>query len=197
MIVHDNPWNCFPWETNCVGIVLPYVVVSGNFLIFLEGVWAASMRNIYDKTWYQRKVPFGSSTTFRSHSILAICMRKVQFLHSCFMSAFIRHTRMLEYSHSKTKVRSSCRAFFVFLLFVLFRLWCRKFLTNVIMMTSWNWSIPCYLPFVRGIHRSSADSLTRGHWREILLCSLTYAWKNGLTNIGNAHNLRRHCAHVI
>ena len=49
------------------------------------------------------------------------------------------------------------------------------------MMTQWKWKhFPCYWPFVRGIHRSLVDYFHNGQWRETLMFSLMYAWKNTL-----------------
>ena len=55
--------------------------------------------------------------------------------------------------------------------------------------------IPRYWPFVRGIHRSSVNSLHKGQWRGALMFSLICAWLNGWVNNREAGDLRRHRAH--
>ena len=54
---------------------------------------------------------------------------------------------------------------------------------------------PRYLPFVRGIHRSPANSPHKGQWRGVLMFSLICAWINGWVNNGEVGDLRRHRAH--
>ena len=41
---------------------------------------------------------------------------------------------------------------------------------------------PRYWPFVRGIHRSTVNSLHKGQWRGALMFSLICAWINGRVN---------------
>ena len=53
---------------------------------------------------------------------------------------------------------------------------------------------PRYWPFVRGIHRSSVNSLHKGQWRGALMFSWIYARINGWVNNREAGDLRRHCA---
>ena len=50
-------------------------------------------------------------------------------------------------------------------------------------------------PFVRGIHRSLANSPNKGQWRGALMFSLICAWINGSVNNGEGGDLRRHRAH--
>ena len=52
-----------------------------------------------------------------------------------------------------------------------------------------------YWPFVKGIHRSPANSPHKGQWREALMFSLICARTNGLANHQDAGDLRRHRAH--
>ena len=52
-----------------------------------------------------------------------------------------------------------------------------------------------YWSFVRGIHRSQANSLHKGQWRGALMFSLICAWINVWVNNGEAGDLRRHRAH--
>ena len=54
---------------------------------------------------------------------------------------------------------------------------------------------PRYWPFVRGIHRSLANSPYKGQWRGALMFSLICAWTNGWVNNWGAGDLRRHDAH--
>ena len=63
------------------------------------------------------------------------------------------------------------------------------------MMTSSNENIPCYWPFVRGIHRSPVESPHKGQWRGDLMFSLICGWTNGWAYNGDASELRRHRAH--
>ena len=55
--------------------------------------------------------------------------------------------------------------------------------------------IPRYWPFVRVIHRSTANSPHKGQWRGVLMFSLICAWINGSINTREAGDLRRHGAH--
>ena len=54
---------------------------------------------------------------------------------------------------------------------------------------------PRYWPFVRGIHRSPANSPHKGQWREALMFSLICARINGWVKNREAGDLRRHRAH--
>ena len=54
---------------------------------------------------------------------------------------------------------------------------------------------PRYWPFVRGIHRSPADSPHKGQWCVALMFSLICASTNGWANNRDAGDLKRHCAH--
>ena len=54
---------------------------------------------------------------------------------------------------------------------------------------------PCYWLFVRGIHRSPADSPHKGQWRGALMVSLICAWTNGWANNRDVGDLRRHRPH--
>ena len=54
---------------------------------------------------------------------------------------------------------------------------------------------PRYWPFVRGIHRSTVNSLHKCQWRGALSFSLICARINGWVNNREAGNLRRHSAH--
>ena len=54
---------------------------------------------------------------------------------------------------------------------------------------------PRYWPFVRGIHRSPANSPNKGQWRGALMFSLICAWINGWVNNRKAGDLRHHCVH--
>ena len=59
-----------------------------------------------------------------------------------------------------------------------------------------NWKhFPRYRPFVRGIHRSPANSPHKGQWRGSLMFSLMCAWINGWVNNREAGDLRRHRPH--
>ena len=51
--------------------------------------------------------------------------------------------------------------------------------------------MPCYWPFVQGIHRSPH----KGQWRGALMFSLICAWINGRVNNGEIGDLRRHRTH--
>ena len=51
------------------------------------------------------------------------------------------------------------------------------------------------LVFVRGIHRSSANSPHKSQWRGALVFSLICAWINGCANNREAGDLRRHRDH--
>ena len=50
-------------------------------------------------------------------------------------------------------------------------------------------------PFVRGIHRSSVNSLRKGQWRGALMFSLICVWINDWVNNREAGDLRRYLAH--
>ena len=50
-------------------------------------------------------------------------------------------------------------------------------------------------PFVRGIHRSSVNSLHKGQWRGALMFSLICVWINDWVNNREAGDLRRYLAH--
>ena len=54
---------------------------------------------------------------------------------------------------------------------------------------------PRYWPFVRGIHRSPVNSPHKGQGRGALMFSFICTWINGWVNIGEAGDVRRHCAH--
>ena len=54
---------------------------------------------------------------------------------------------------------------------------------------------PRYRPFVRGIHRSPANSPHKGQWRGSLIFSLICAWINRWVNNRVTGDLRRHRAH--
>ena len=54
---------------------------------------------------------------------------------------------------------------------------------------------PCCWSFVRGIHRSPADSPHWGQWRGPLVFSLIYAWTNRGANNRDAGDSRHHRAH--
>ena len=54
---------------------------------------------------------------------------------------------------------------------------------------------PRYWPFVRGIHRSPANSPHKGQWRGALIFSLICAWIHRWVNNRDAEDLRRHGAH--
>ena len=58
-------------------------------------------------------------------------------------------------------------------------------------------AFPHYWPFVKGIHRSPADSPHKGQWRGVLMFSLICAEINGWgwANSREAGDLRRHRAH--
>ena len=51
---------------------------------------------------------------------------------------------------------------------------------------------PRYWPFVRGIHRSPANSPHKGQWRGTLIFPLIFGWTNGWINNHEAGDLRRH-----
>ena len=53
---------------------------------------------------------------------------------------------------------------------------------------------PRYWPFVRGIHRSPANSPHKGQWRGDLMLSLLCVWINGWVNNREAGDLRRYHA---
>ena len=54
---------------------------------------------------------------------------------------------------------------------------------------------PRYWPFVRGIHRSPANSPHKGQWRGALMFSLICVWINGWVNNREAGDLRRYRTH--
>ena len=54
---------------------------------------------------------------------------------------------------------------------------------------------PRYWPFVRGIHRSPANSFHKGQGRRALMFSMIYVWTNGCANNRDAGDLRRHRAY--
>ena len=54
---------------------------------------------------------------------------------------------------------------------------------------------PRYWPYVRGIIRSTVNSLHKGQWCGALVFPLICAWKNGWANNRDAGDLRRHRAH--
>ena len=56
-------------------------------------------------------------------------------------------------------------------------------------------NFPRYWPFVRGIHRSPANSPHKGQWRGALMFSLIRAWMNGWVNNCKAGDLRCQRAH--
>ena len=62
-----------------------------------------------------------------------------------------------------------------------------------IMMASSNGNI--FHLTVRGIHQSPVNSPHKGHWRQVLMFSLIWAWINGWVNDHEAGGLRRHRAH--
>ena len=55
--------------------------------------------------------------------------------------------------------------------------------------------LPRYWHFVRGIHRSPANSPHKGQWRGALMFFFVCAWINGWVNNRGAGDLRRHRAH--
>ena len=55
--------------------------------------------------------------------------------------------------------------------------------------------VPCYWPFVRGIHRSPVNSPHKGQWRGALMFSLICSWINGWEDNGEAGDLRCNHAH--
>ena len=54
---------------------------------------------------------------------------------------------------------------------------------------------PRYWPFVRGIHRSPANSHQKDQWRGALMFSLICVWINDWVNNREAGDLRRHRTH--
>ena len=54
---------------------------------------------------------------------------------------------------------------------------------------------PRYWPFVRGIHRSTVNSLHKGQWRGAFIFSLICARINGWVNNREAGDLRRYRSH--
>ena len=81
------------------------------------------------------------------------------------------------------------------------RSWAHKqFITAVHTQSSTWWrhqmeTFPRYWPFVRGIHRSSVNSLHKDQWGGTLMFSLTCAPINGWVNNREAGDLRHHRAH--
>ena len=67
---------------------------------------------------------------------------------------------------------------------------CSKFHNNI----KWK-HFPCNWPFVRGIHRSPANSSHKGQWRGALMFSLNYASISDWINNREAGDLRRHGTH--
>ena len=55
--------------------------------------------------------------------------------------------------------------------------------------------LPCYWPFVRGIHRSPMNSPHKGQWRVALMFSLICVWINGWVNNRKAGDLRHYRSH--
>ena len=55
--------------------------------------------------------------------------------------------------------------------------------------------LPCYWPFVRGIHRSPVNSPHKGQWRGALMFSLICARINSWVNNREAGDLRHHRTH--
>ena len=56
-------------------------------------------------------------------------------------------------------------------------------------------NFPRYWSFVRGIHRSSVNSLHKGQWRGAFMFPLSASWTNGWVNNRDDGDLRRHRAH--
>ena len=54
-----------------------------------------------------------------------------------------------------------------------------------------NFRVPCYWPFVRGIHQSPVDSSHKCQWREASMFSLICDWTNGWANNRDAGDMRR------
>ena len=54
---------------------------------------------------------------------------------------------------------------------------------------------PRWWPFVRGIHRSPANSPHKGQWRRALMFPLFCVWTNDWVNNRDAGDLRRHRAY--
>ena len=61
-------------------------------------------------------------------------------------------------------------------------------------VTKWK-HFPRYWPYVRGIHRSPANSPHKGQWRGALVFSLFRALVKGWANYHKASDLRRHRGH--
>ena len=74
---------------------------------------------------------------------------------------------------------------------VCMRVYC--LLENQITPPKWK-HFPRYWHFVRGIHRSPANSPHKGQWRGVLMFSLICTRINGWVNNGEADDLRRHRA---
>ena len=55
--------------------------------------------------------------------------------------------------------------------------------------------IPCYWPFVWGIHQSPVNSPHKGQWRGALMFSLICAWINSWVNNRQTGDLRCHRVH--
>ena len=68
-------------------------------------------------------------------------------------------------------------------------------------VSPWTWwrhqmeIFPRYWQFVRGIHRSPANSPHKGQWRGPLMFSLICVWINGCVNNREAGDLRRYPTH--
>ena len=81
--------------------------------------------------------------------------------------------------------------------------WC--YLWRQLSTHSWSWQahddvikwkhFPCYLPFVRGNHRSPVNSPHKGQWCGALMFSLICTWINSWANTRDAGDLRCHHAH--
>ena len=107
--------------------------------------------------------------------------------------------------HSPQSLTHTTRTWCVLLWFIIPRFYRDYFTCNTneavqtnvsIMMTSSNRNFfPRYWPFVRGIHRSPANSPHKGQRREALMFSLICAWTNGWVNNHEAGDLRRCRAH--
>ena len=78
-----------------------------------------------------------------------------------------------------------------------FKLYCVVLWHDDVM--KWKHFFPRNWPFVKGIHRSPVDSLSKGQLRRALMYSLMCAWTNGWANNRDARGLRRYrtCYGVI